>query len=141
MVPNARGTIAGSKVCTALMLLLLAACDGGKPPESAPAKSVASAPPPAAVPAPAQVAAPEPQPAQPSAKQKADAQLAGRVKAALDAEPQIHGFAIDVTADNGKVALFGTVHTKARREMAERIAKGLTGVKSVDNNLAIVAGS
>jgi hypothetical protein len=141
MIPNARGMIVGSRVCVALMSLLLAACDGGKPPESASVKPAASAPLPVAVPAPAQVAAPKVQPAQPSAKQKADAQLAARVKAALDAEPQIHGFAIDVTADNGKVALFGTVHTKARREMAERIAKGLAGVKSVDNNLAIVAGS
>lgn len=141
MIPKARGTIDGSRVCIALMLLLLAACDGGKPPESAPVKSTSSAPLPVIAPAPAQVAAPKDQPAQPSAKQKADAQLAGRVKAALDAEPQIHGFAIDVTADNGKVALFGTVHTKARRDMAERIAKGQAGVKSVDNNLAIVAGS
>lgn len=138
MIPNARETIAGSKACIALMVLLLAACDGGKPPDSAPAKPAAGAPLPVAGPAPAQVAAPH---AQSSAKQKADAGLAGRVKAALEAEPQIHGFAIDVTADNGKVALFGTVHTKARRDVAERVARGVAGVKSVDNNLAIVAGS
>ncbi len=123
-------------LCMILMLLPLAGCDGGKPPEPVAPKPVATAPPQVAKPATAASA-----PVQPSAKQISDAALAARVKAALEAEPQIRGFAIDVTADNGKVALFGTVHTKARRDMAERIARGVAGVKSVDNNLAIVAGS
>lgn len=123
-------------LCMILMLLPLSGCDGGKPPEPVAPKPVATAPPQVAKPATAASA-----PVQPSAKQISDAALAARVKAALDAEPQIHGFAIDVTADNGKVALFGTVHTKARRDKAGQIAKGVSGVKSVDNNLAIVAGS
>jgi osmotically-inducible protein OsmY len=89
-------------------------------------------------PAPAPVAPP---PAQPSAKQKSDAELASRVKAALNAEPKIQGFAIDVTADDGKVSLFGTVGTKSRRDKAGQIAAHVSGVKSVVNNLAIVAGS
>ncbi len=44
-------------------------------------------------------------------------------------------------ARTNRPARFCTAHTKARRDKAGQIAKGVSGVKSVDDNLAIVAGS
>jgi osmotically-inducible protein OsmY len=39
------------------------------------------------------------------------------------------------------VTLFGTAPTAADRERAARVAAGVDGVRSVMNNLVIVAGS
>lgn len=70
-----------------------------------------------------------------------DKELAGRVKAALAAERNLNAHGIDVVARNGAVTLYGTAETRMRRDMAEKIAARVEGVKSVDNKLAIVAGS
>lgn len=45
-----------------------------------------------------------------------------------------------VSAD-GSVTLFGTAPTTADREQAARVAAGVDGVRSVKNNLVVVAGS
>jgi len=45
-----------------------------------------------------------------------------------------------VSAD-GAVTLFGTTPTASDREQAARVAAGVDGVRSVKNNLVIVAGS
>lgn len=71
----------------------------------------------------------------------ADKELAGRVKAALVAERGLNAHGIDVTAKDGAVTLYGTAETRLRRDMAEKIAARVDGVKSVENKLAIVAGS
>jgi osmotically-inducible protein OsmY len=39
------------------------------------------------------------------------------------------------------VTLYGTANTRARREKAAKVASGVAGVKSVKNELVIVAGS
>jgi len=39
------------------------------------------------------------------------------------------------------VTLYGTANTRARREKAAKVASGVPGVKSVKNELVIVAGS
>lgn len=140
MIRRARAKFSALPYCLAALLLpFFAGCGNDKPPEpAAPRPAVIPPPQPAAAkPAPPPVA----QPAAPSAKQKADAELVARVKAALGAEPQIQGFAIDVTADKGVVSLFGTAQTKARRDKAGAVAAKVAGVKSVENHLAIVAGS
>ena len=76
-----------------------------------------------------------------AARAAADKELAGRVKAALGAERNLNAHGIDVTARDGAVTLYGTAETRVRRDMAERIAAKVDGVKSVENKLAIVAGS
>ena len=120
----------------ALLALGLAACEQKPPPR------------PAAPPAPPAVQAaptPEPQaapqkPAEPS-QAAVDRALAAKVKEALLAEPVLKAHGIDVVAKGGVVTLFGTAETRMRREMASKVAAAVEGVKSVDNKLAVVAGS
>jgi len=76
-----------------------------------------------------------------AARAAADKELAGRVKAALGAERTLNAHGIDVVASNGAVTLFGTAETRAKRDMAGKVAAAVEGVKSVENKLAIVAGS
>ena len=76
-----------------------------------------------------------------AARAAVDKDLAGRVKAALVAERSLNAHGIDVTAKDGAVTLYGTAETRLRRDMAEKIAARVDGVKSVENKLAIVAGS
>ena len=76
-----------------------------------------------------------------AARAAADKELAGRVKAALGAERNLNAHGIDVVASNGAVTLFGTAESRMKREIAGKVAAGVEGVKSVENKLAIVAGS
>jgi hyperosmotically inducible periplasmic protein len=115
--------------------LLLAACGEDPAPPAAPqpaeppASSATEAP--AAAPA-AQAPAPAPDP---------DKALAGQVMQALEGESKVHAAAIDVTAAEGKVTLWGTAASEEERERAARAAARVDGVKSVDNRLAVVRGS
>jgi hypothetical protein len=70
-----------------------------------------------------------------------DAELAAKVKAALGADPALKLLAIDARASGGAVTLYGTADTRARRDKAAKVASGVPGVKSVKNELVIVAGS
>ena len=76
-----------------------------------------------------------------AARALADKDLASRVKAALVAERSINAHGIDVVAKDGAVTLYGTAETRMRKDMAEKVASGVDGVRSVENKLAIVAGS
>ena len=76
-----------------------------------------------------------------AARAAADKELAGRVKAALGAERTLNAHGIDVVASNGAVTLFGTAETRIKRDMAAKVAASVQGVKSVENKLAVVAGS
>jgi hypothetical protein len=75
------------------------------------------------------------------ARDSADKELAGRVKSALVAERNLNAHGIDVVAKNGAVTLYGTAETRMRRDLAEKVAGRVEGVKSVENKLAVVAGS
>jgi hypothetical protein len=122
-------------VAAALLALALSGCGQEPPPK--PAVKVVPVPP-------AAQAAAKAEPAKPSAeaaRTAADKELAGRVKAALGAERTLNAHGIDVVASNGAVTLFGTAETRMKREMAGKVAAGVEGVKSVENKLAIVAGS
>jgi len=124
-------------VAAALLAFALSGCGQEPPPK--PAVKVVPVPTPAA----AQDAA-KAEPAKPSAeaaRAAADKELAGRVKAALGAERTLNAHGIDVVASNGAVTLFGTAETRMKREIAGKVAAGVEGVKSVENKLAIVAGS
>jgi hypothetical protein len=100
-------------------------------PQAQPAAPQA-APAPAPSPAPAQSEAPKPDP---------DAALASAVKAALEAEKGLGAQGIDVTAKAGTVTLWGTVPQAERRALAVKTARGVPGVKSVQDNLQVVRGS
>jgi osmotically-inducible protein OsmY len=67
--------------------------------------------------------------------------LAGKVKSALGADPALKMLAIDAGASDGVVTLYGTADNKKNRDKAAKVAGGVPGVKSVKNELVIVAGS
>jgi osmotically-inducible protein OsmY len=85
------------------------------------------------------VAAGSPAPAAPKVDEHAA--LAARVVAALRRDPAVGGLGIDVVSADGAVTLFGTAPTAGDREKAAKVAAGVDGVRSVLNNLVIVAGS
>ncbi len=117
-------------------LLSLAACSDEVP-----------QPPPVAQPLaqPAPQAAPQPEPQTVAAARQsapdADAELAARVKKALESAATEIAQGIDVSAKQGVVTLFGTVASAAERGKAEKIAVAVSGVNSVENQLAVVKGS
>jgi hypothetical protein len=84
------------------------------------------------------VAAPQ-VPAAPTVDENAT--LATRVTAALRRDPAVGKLGIDVVSAEGAVTLFGTAPTAGDREKAAKVAAGVDGVRSVMNNLVIVAGS
>jgi hypothetical protein len=125
----------------ALAVVSLAACGDKLPPlaskgEPAPA---------AAAPTPApQAKAPEtPQPAPKAEAPKPDPnkELAQKVKRALEEDAKIQAAAIDVSASNGVVTLWGTAATQGERNRAGAAAAKVDGVQSVENKLAVVKGS
>ncbi|HUG76156.1 MAG TPA: BON domain-containing protein [Burkholderiales bacterium] len=122
------------RVLAALVVLGLAACgeEAAKPvavqPSPPPAEAAQSAPPLE----PKMAEAPRPDPNQ---------ELARRVKRALEGESKVQAAAIDVTAADGVVTLWGTAATDAESKRAAGVAAKVEGVKSVANKLAIVKGS
>ena len=118
----------------AVLALALAAC-GDEPPKPAPKPPAAPAPK-AEAPAPAPITkAPE------EPKPDPNKELAARVKRALEGEAKIQAAAIDVTAADGKVTLWGTAATASERDRAARVAAKIEGVSSVENKIAVVKGS
>ena len=64
-----------------------------------------------------------------------DAALTAKVKTALLADDEVKGLRIDVDTSNGVVTLKGAADTQAHVSRAETVAKGVDGVKSVENRL------
>jgi osmotically-inducible protein OsmY len=65
-----------------------------------------------------------------------DAALAEKVERALgDIAPLALG--IDVTAENGRVELWGTVESEATRKRMEILAAGVVGVKALTSRLRV----
>lgn len=61
-----------------------------------------------------------------------DAWITAKVKAALLADTAVRGLALDVDTKDGVVTLRGTAVTQAEIDAAEKIAKGIEGVREVD---------
>lgn len=119
----------------AVLGLTLAAC-GDQRAESKPSEAP---PQPAAA---AETKAPPPTAAAKQApKPDAGAALTARVKQALEADADVAGQGIDVSASGGTVRLWGTVASEAERKRAEAIAAGVAGVSLVENKLVVVRGS
>lgn len=69
-----------------------------------------------------------------------DAGVTAKVKAALLAESGVDGTKINVDTVNGRVTLKGEVPNKAQVDKAAQVARGIEGVKDVDNRLTATAG-
>ena len=123
------------RILAIALILGLAACGDSTPPAK-PAAQPASPPPQAKAPetkAPeAKAEAPKPDP---------NKELSQRVKQALEGDGKIQAAAIDVTAKDGRVSLWGTTATDGDRSRAAQIAAKVTGVASVDNQIKVVKGS
>lgn len=66
-----------------------------------------------------------------------DTAITARTKSALQADPELNGFKIDVSTAQGVVRLKGEIKSLALRRKAEALVKSQSGVKSVDNQLII----
>jgi hyperosmotically inducible protein len=70
-----------------------------------------------------------------------DAAITTKVKAALLADDQVKGTQINVDTSGGTVKLTGTVDTPAQVTRALEVAKGVSGVQKVENNLTASANA
>lgn len=71
------------------------------------------------------------------------ANMDSTIQAAIDKkisdDPDISTLGITATVIDGKVTLLGTVKTDALKTHIERMVKGIKGVKSVDNQISVIA--
>jgi osmotically-inducible protein OsmY len=77
----------------------------------------------------------------PEVRPNADAELAARVKKALEEASSEIAQGIDVAAANGVVRLYGTVASRAARSAAEKIAASAAPGSAVENKLIVLKGS
>jgi hyperosmotically inducible periplasmic protein len=66
-----------------------------------------------------------------------DASITGRVKTALAAHRGTSALHTDVDTKDGKVTLTGTATTDAQKTLAEKVARKVHGVRSVENDLEV----
>ncbi len=66
-----------------------------------------------------------------------DTTLTTKVKAVLLNDPTVSGLAVNVETFKGVVQLSGFVKTAAERDRAVDLARGVTGVKQVKNDILI----
>jgi hyperosmotically inducible protein len=69
-----------------------------------------------------------------------DAAITAKVKTRLATDPTAKAYQIDVDTSEGVVQLNGFVDSQDAKRAAERVAKGVDGVKSVRNNLEMKQG-
>jgi hyperosmotically inducible periplasmic protein len=70
-----------------------------------------------------------------------DTWITAKTKIALFADARVKGSEINVETTQGVVMIRGKVDTDVAKQAAEGIAKGIDGVKSVKNDLQVVAPS
>ena len=66
-----------------------------------------------------------------------DRQTQERVLAALDWEPSVDAALVGVAVDNGVVTLHGSVKTYHEKWEAERVTRGIYGVRAIANELVV----
>jgi osmotically-inducible protein OsmY len=74
---------------------------------------------------------------QPAKTQIDDSEITTAVKAEFVKDDDVKARDIDVTTNEGVVTLTGRVHNAAESAKAEKIARGVNGVKSVRNLLKV----
>jgi hyperosmotically inducible protein len=70
-----------------------------------------------------------------------DAALVAEIEGRIAADPDLNPFNIDVDANQGVVSLSGTVTSEASRTKAGEIARGVSGVVRVENQLKVGGGA
>lgn len=68
-----------------------------------------------------------------------DAEITAQISASLAKDPDLSAVKIDVDTANGRVTLKGSAPSAVARERAEGIAKAVSGVSSVNNQLVVSA--
>ena len=68
---------------------------------------------------------------------RSDAEITAAVKAQLATDTKINPFAVEVDTRNGMVTLSGRVPDAEERERAERLARGVAGVRGIINLLSV----
>jgi len=68
-----------------------------------------------------------------------DSTIQTAVDKKLSDDPDVSTLGITATVIDGKVTLLGTVKTEALKSHVERIVKQVKGVKSVDNQISVIA--
>ena len=68
-----------------------------------------------------------------------DSTIQAAVDKKISDDPDISTLGITASVLDGKVTLLGTVKTEALKTQVERLVKQVKGVKSVDNQLMVVA--
>jgi len=74
------------------------------------------------------------------AERQADAALAARVEAALEADPRLFARHIDVSVERGKVLLGGYVWETEDFYLAPRDARAVAGVTGVESQMQLLRG-
>jgi len=83
------------------------------------------------------VAANDSQPKQSVGEYASDAVVTTKVKAAIVAEKDLSALDVAAETNNGVVTLTGTVATAAQADAAARVARGVEGVKQVENKVKV----
>jgi osmotically-inducible protein OsmY len=68
-----------------------------------------------------------------------DSTIQDAVDKRLADDPELSTLGITASVLNGKVMLMGTVKTEALKAQAEKVVKQVKGVKSVDNQISVIA--
>jgi hypothetical protein len=68
-----------------------------------------------------------------------DSTIQTAVDKKLSDDPEISTLGITASVLDGKVMLLGTVKTEALKTQIERLVKSVKGVKSVDNQISVIA--
>ncbi len=66
-----------------------------------------------------------------------DASITTKVKSEMVADKDVSALHIDVKTTKGVVYLSGSADTRQEADEAEKIARGVAGVQSVDNNILV----
>jgi|GEM_PF-6818579 len=69
-----------------------------------------------------------------------NAHLEVQILTAFGRDPRLHAFDFSVSVDVGTAVLGGTVDDRVNRDLAERIATGMGGIKFVVNRIVVDAG-
>lgn len=69
-----------------------------------------------------------------------DVAITAQISTGLARDPELSALKIDVDTKDGVVILRGPAPSQAARERAGMVARGITGVVSVDNQLVVKAG-
>jgi hypothetical protein len=75
----------------------------------------------------------------PAETQNMDSTIQAAVDKKLSDDPEISALGITATVLDGKVMLVGTVKTEELKTRIERMVKQVKGVKSVDNQISVIA--